>query len=161
MKSKQKKAKSVRVDGQMTGLAGELFVAAELLKRGLQTSVTFGNAKSIDLLAFNPEIEESFTVQVKAIRKKNVFPIAHKSVNPLHVYVFVILNGPEEPVQYFVVPGAVLAGQPERFVLRWFTDTKFPGINWRILQREGFENAWQVFRERKTANTALQGDASE
>ena len=31
---------------QMTGLAGELFVAAELLKRGLQTSITFGNAKA-------------------------------------------------------------------------------------------------------------------
>ena len=42
-----------RADGQVTGLAGELFVAAELLKRGLQTSVTFGNAKAIDLLAYN------------------------------------------------------------------------------------------------------------
>lgn len=157
MKTRQKTTKSVRVDGQMTGLAGELFVAAELLKRGLQTSVTFGNAKSIDLLAFNPQIEESFTVQVKAIRKKNVFPIGHKSVNPLHV--FVILNGSEEPVQYFVVPGSVLAQQPERFVLRWFTDTKFPGINWRILQKEGFENAWHVFQERKSANKALHGDA--
>lgn len=161
MKKAQNKTKPTRVDGQMTGLAGELFVAAELLKRGLQTSVTFGNAKSIDLLAFNAEIAESFTVQVKAIRKKNVFPIAHKNVNSLHVYVFVILNGSDEPVQYFVVPGALLATQPERFVLRWFTDEKFPGINWRVLQNEGFENAWHVFHERKSANRALQGDASK
>jgi len=42
-------------DRQMTGLSGELFVAAELLKRGLQTSITFGNAKAIDLLTFNPK----------------------------------------------------------------------------------------------------------
>ena len=35
-----------RADGQKSGLAGEFFVAAELLKRGLQTSLTLGNAKS-------------------------------------------------------------------------------------------------------------------
>ncbi len=46
--------KKARVDGNITGLAGELFVAAELLKRGLQTSITFGNAKQIDLFAHNP-----------------------------------------------------------------------------------------------------------
>jgi hypothetical protein len=40
--------KKSAVDRSMTGLAGELFVAAELLKRGLQTSITFGNAKQID-----------------------------------------------------------------------------------------------------------------
>ena len=33
-----------RVDGQVTGLAGEFFVAAELLKRNLQTSITFHRA---------------------------------------------------------------------------------------------------------------------
>ena len=136
---------SPRIDGQVTGLAGEFFVAAELLKRGLQTSVTFGNAKAIDLLAFNPVTNRSFTVQVKAIRKRNVFPIAHSKVNPNHTYVFVILNGPKEPVQYYIVPGKVLASEPERFVPRWFQDPKFPGINWRVFENEGFANAWDVF----------------
>lgn len=65
-----------RADGQMTGLAGEFFVAAELLKRGLQTSVTFGNAKAIDLIAFNSETGRTFTVQVKALRKRTYFPIS-------------------------------------------------------------------------------------
>jgi hypothetical protein len=41
--------KKPRRDGQVSGLAGEFFVAAELLKRGRQTSVTFGNAKGVDL----------------------------------------------------------------------------------------------------------------
>jgi len=97
-----------RVDGQITGLAGEFFVAAELLKRGFQTSVTFGNAKSIDLFATNPETGRMFTVQVKTIRKKNVFPISHEKVQPNCIYVFVILNRVDAPVQYFVVPGATL-----------------------------------------------------
>lgn len=138
--------KKSRTDGQLTGLAGEFFVAAELLKRGLQTSVTFGNAKSIDLLAYNPITSRSFTVQVKAIRKRNVFPIAHDRIHEEHIYVFVLLNKPGEAVQYFIVPGKVLAHEKERFS-HWFWDPKFPGISWKILQAEGFENAWQAFQE--------------
>lgn len=138
------KTKAKRADGQVTGLAGELFVAAELLKRGLQTSVTFGNAKAIDLLAYNPEIQKTFTVQVKSVRKKNGFPISHKRVEANHIYVFVILNKPGVAVQYFVVPGALLTQEPERFT-KWFTDPKFPGIPPAAL--EFFENAWQVFHE--------------
>ena len=77
--------KKVRVDGNMTGLAGELFVAAELLKRGLQTSITFGNAKQIDLFAHNPHTGQNFTIQVKALRAKNYFPI--RVIRPEHIYV--------------------------------------------------------------------------
>lgn len=140
------KPKPARVDGQVTGLAGEFFVAAELLKRGLQTSVTFGNAKGIDLFAHNPDTNKTFTVQVKAIRKKNVFPISHAKVKKDHVYVFVVLNLAHEAVQYFVVPGNVLVNEKERFT-KWFWDPKFPGIHWRTLQEQGFENAWQLFSE--------------
>jgi len=133
-----------RADGQVTGLAGEFFVAAELLKRGLQTSVTFGNAKGIDLFAHNPSTGKTFTVQVKAIRKKNVFPIAHAKINESHTYVFVILHKPGEAVQYFVVPGSTLANERERFS-QWFWDPKFPGISWKVLLEQGFENAWEIF----------------
>lgn len=139
-------SKLPRADGQVTGLAGELFVAAELLKRGLQTSVTFGNAKSIDLIAYNPKTERTFTVQVKATRKKNVFPISHEKIGRNHIYVFVILNKPGEQVEYFVVPGNVLATEPLRFT-HWFTDEKFPGIGWRTLKDEGFSEAWHVFED--------------
>src|SRR5690606_16395922 len=138
--------KPKRADGQVTGLAGELFVAAELLKRGIQTSITFANAKAIDLLAHSPETGRNFTTHVKALRKKNVFPIAHSKICPAHVYVFVVLNPPGEAVQYFIVPGSTLANEPERFT-RWFLDPKFPGFNWRILQDQGFEDAWHVFAE--------------
>ena len=62
------------------------------MKRGLQTSVTFGNAKAIDLLAFNEKTRRTFTIQVKTLCKKNFFPIAHAKVEPEHVYVFVLLN---------------------------------------------------------------------
>jgi hypothetical protein len=146
MSESEVKPKAKRADGQVTGLAGELFVAAELLKRGLQTSVTFGNAKAIDLLAFNEETGRTFTVQVKALRKKTFFLIAHTRVKPQHIYVFVLLNKPGEAVEYFIVPGAVLFSEPERFS-KWFLDPKMPGIHPNILQEQGLRDAWHIFHE--------------
>lgn len=73
-------------DKQTTGLAGEFLVAAELLKRGLQTSITFGTTKSIDLLAYNPTNQISFQVQVKALRSSNYFPLDYKKIEAGHVY---------------------------------------------------------------------------
>jgi hypothetical protein len=117
--------KKVRADGQLSGLAGEFFVAAELLKRGIQTSVTFGNA-----------------VQVKTLRRRNFVPIAHDRVEAKHTYVFVILNGPEQAVRYFIVPGKELAENPERFGSSFKAQT-FPGIKPGVLDE--FENRWDLF----------------
>ncbi|MDA2924831.1 hypothetical protein MYX65_09290 [Acidobacteria bacterium AH-259-L09] len=96
-------------DGQLTGLAGEFFVAAELLKCGLQTSITFGNAKAIDLFTLNPRTGTCFTVQVKALRSKNYFPIKPDRVAREHIYVFVLLNKPGEAVQTSLCPGRFLS----------------------------------------------------
>jgi len=126
------------VDRSMTGLAGELFVAAELLKRGLQTSITFGNAKQIDLLAHNPDTGQTFTIQVKALRAKGYFPI--RAIMPHHIYVFVVLNKPDEAVQYFIVSGRRLLDEPQRFD---YQDPKFPGLYGRALVE--FEGAWTTF----------------
>jgi hypothetical protein len=139
--------KPKRADGQVTGLAGELFVAAELLKRGLQTSVTFGNAKAIDLFAHNAKTGRTFTVQVKALREKNFFLISHGKVEAAHVYVFVLLNKPGQAVQYFVVPGSNLANEPEKFA-KYFKDPKMPGIHPKTFLALGYENAWGVFDEK-------------
>ena len=126
------------VDRNITSLAGELFVAAELLKRGLQTSITFGNAKQIDLLAHNSETGQTFTIQVKALRAKGYFPI--RAIHPNHIYVFVVLNKPGEVVQYFIVSGKRLLDEPERFDYR---DPKFPGLYVKTLVE--FEGAWSTF----------------
>jgi hypothetical protein len=131
----------------MTGLAGELFVAAELLKRGLQASVTFGNAKAIDLLAHNPRTGRTFPVQVKALRKPNFFLLGHESVKPGCVYVFVLLNDPGQSVKYYIVPGRTLCDHPERFS-RYFVEQKMPGIHSRFLDGlPEFTEAWGAFEE--------------
>ena len=93
-----------RADGQKSGLAGEFFVAAELLKRGLQTSLTLGNAKSIDLFAINDQ-GTRFTIQVKALRSPNYFLIDLERVQDACYYVFVVLNKPDISPDYYIVPG--------------------------------------------------------
>lgn len=134
--------KKPRVDGQLTALSGEFFVAAELLRRGLQCSVTFGNAKAIDLLAFNPVTKKQFTVQVKALRAKNYFPISAAKVMSGHIYVFVLLNKPGEAVEYFVVPGHELLQETGRFG-RDYQHPTFPGIHPKNLV--SFRDRWEVF----------------
>jgi hypothetical protein len=130
--------KKSRADGNMTGLAGELFVAAELLKRGLQTSITFGNTKRIDLFAHNSNTGEDFTIQVKTLRTKNFYPL--HEIRPDHVYVFVLLNKPGDAVQYFIAHGKRLLAEPDRFS---YKDPKFSGIYWKTLAE--FEGAWKTF----------------
>ena len=102
-------------DSQMSGLAGEFFVTAELLKRDIQTSVTLGNAKAVDLLAYCEETDQSFIVQVKSLRANNYFLINRGRITRSHVYVFVLLNKPRVPVRYFIVPGSELIDHPEKF----------------------------------------------
>jgi hypothetical protein len=139
--------KKARADGQISGLAGELFVAAELLKRGLQTSVTFGNAKSIDLLAHCPQTERVFIVQVKTVRTRNWFLLSRSRIKPDHVYVFVILNRPGAPVQYFVVLGSELLDNNEQFG-KGLADPKMPGIAPAALTK--YENNWELFAPQDT-----------
>ena len=122
-----------RADGQLSALAGEFFVAAELLKRDFQTSVTFGNAKAIDLLAHNPAINYTFKVQVKALRKTNYFLIAPLDIKADQIYVFVLLNKPGEAVRYFIVPGSVLKNEAEQFG-KDFQHPTMPGIHPKRLQ---------------------------
>ena len=123
-----KRVSKQRADGQKSGLAVEFFVAAELLKRGLQTSLTLGNAKSIDLFAINDQ-GTRFTIQVKALRSPNYFLIDLERVQDACYYVFVVLNKPDVAPDYYIVPGCDLRSDPSKFG-KWFADyKKMPGIH--------------------------------
>jgi hypothetical protein len=131
-----------RADGQKSGMAGELFVAAELFKRELQVSITLGNAKSIDLFAVNNN-GSSFTIQVKTLRSRNYFLIDLDRVDEACWYVFVVLNKPQIPPDYYIVPGRDLRSDPKKFG-KWFADyKKMPGIHPNNLA--DYHNNWQVF----------------
>lgn len=67
-----------------TGLSGEYFVAAELLRRGFNVAITMGNANAIDLIA--EKKGKTFPIQVKSIyKKKNVgWPLLKSKIKPKH-----------------------------------------------------------------------------
>jgi hypothetical protein len=135
------KPSRARADAQLSGLAGEFFVAAELLRRGHQVAVTMGNAKSIDLFVHNARSGGSFTVQVKSLRSTNAFLISPKSIRRGNIYVFVVLNKPEERPTYFIVPGDELADRPRDFWPR--PDEKLPGFMPKHLASH--RDAWSIF----------------
>src|SRR6266702_3692171 len=96
------------MDNQITGSAGEFFVAAELLKRNLQVLLTLGNAKFIDLIAIN-QVDKNLTpyqVQVKTLRKgPNCFDLYSPKINRDHIYIFVYLNAIDQKPDYFILKG--------------------------------------------------------
>jgi hypothetical protein len=47
-------------------LAGEFFVAAELQRRGISAAVTYGYAKSADVVAFSMSGEKAVVIEVKS-----------------------------------------------------------------------------------------------
>jgi hypothetical protein len=131
--------KTERADGQKSGLAGEFFVAAELLKRDIQTSVTFGNAKAIDLFAQNGLTGRNFNVQVKTLRKTNHFLLYPAKVDEKHIYVFVVLNTPGNPVEYFIITGRKLLKFP------FSNSGGLSGIHSKSQELAKFKDKWDIF----------------
>lgn len=90
---------------QIVGLAGEFFVAAELLKRNFQVSMTLGNAKSVDLFARDEGTKKVFQIQVKTLKKANCFDLRSSEIEGEIFYFFVFLNNPGEDTDFFIVKG--------------------------------------------------------
>lgn len=138
--------KKTRSDSQVSGMAGEFLVAGKLFKRGLQVSVTLGNAKSIDLLAYNPKTKRNFNVQVKTLRFKNCFPIRKENVTANDFYIFVILNKADQDEEFFILPGQTILDNINHFFGTCYTGEKpstFPAINYGPLKE--FKNNWTLF----------------
>ena len=138
--------KELADDAQISDLAGELFVAAELLKRRLQTSITFGNAKANYLFATHPTTNRKFTIQVKTLRHRNrdYFPIDHRRCSTKNIYVFVVLNKVGEAAEYYIVPGRSLAESPQLFGSA-FRAERVPGIHPKHLT--AFKDNWAEFEK--------------
>ena len=105
-------------DRNSTHLAGEYFVAAELYRRGFSVAMTLGNAKAIDLFAEREKC--TVNVQVKAIRdKKSVgWPMMLDSVMDGIVYVFVCLNKPGVPPDYYLCTSAEIRTKVKQYATR-------------------------------------------
>ena len=128
------------IQSSSTGLSGEYYVAAELLRRGYTVGITMGNAKAIDILA--EKNDKQFIIQVKAIfKQKNVgWPIMQNKVNPDHYYIFVNLNGDKmtEP-EYFICTGSEAIPLIKQYETRGI-------MNRYSLNNEGFISRWDKIK---------------
>jgi DNA primase large subunit len=85
-------------------LAGEYFVAAELNRRGIRAAVTFGNAKSADVIASSPLGLKSIAIEVKSAR--GAAWVIGSTVPPPSKQPWVFVHVPSEPtdaVTYYIL----------------------------------------------------------
>ena len=85
-------------------MAGEYFVTAELNRRGIQASITYGNAKKADIVAYSPENKNCEIIEVKTT-EKDKWVIGNSLPEPgNNIWVLVLLNRDQYPC-YFICTG--------------------------------------------------------
>ena len=127
-------------DNQITCGAGEFLAVGKLFKKGLQVAVTFGNAKAIDLLAYNPENDKKkYSVQVKTQKKsKKDFFLKEKDIKDDHIYIFITLNDFKNNEDYYIIKGSEIRKDVKKFF-----GPKMSAIRHSSL--EEYINKWEVF----------------
>jgi predicted AAA+ superfamily ATPase len=128
------------IPSSSTGLSGEYFVAAELLRRGYSVGITMGNTKAIDILA--EKNGKQLIIQVKSIfKKKNVgWPIMKDKIEGKHYYVFVNLNGDKMTMpEYYVATGKEAKLKVKQYTTRGIIDLS-------SLNNELFVNRWDKLK---------------
>ena len=99
----------------ITGVAGEYFVAAELSRRGWIATVTLKNTPNIDVIATTPDGLRSINIQVKTRSIKNRYGwilnrTIEKPMQGENFYVaFVDLKGIEERPDFYLIPRSLFS----------------------------------------------------
>jgi hypothetical protein len=127
-------------------MAGEFLTLGKLFKRGLQASVTFGNAKAVDVLVYNPDTDKNYSVQVKTVREKNCFPIKKSDIHRDHIYVFVILGKFTAEEQFYIIKGGDILDDVDTFFGGSYRNGKVsnvPTVNYGPLKK--YQDNWMLF----------------
>lgn len=136
-------------------MAGEYLVAAQLQRLCLSSSVTYGNAKSADIIAFDPETEKAFVIEVKTSSKRR-WPIGSCVPPPSNkIWVFVSLTESitEQP-EFFILTQAqlheILFEEEQAYRERYFAKHGYeygnrPSVA-RLLYKQArpFQNCWDT-----------------
>lgn len=149
------------------GMSGEYFVAAQLQRLGVSASVTYGNAKSADVVAFIEGSDRVVVVEVKTTKQPEwTFSgrISTKSEKP---WVFVQLpENSNEPPKFFVLTQselhAILAPLDEEYCIKYkekhgreYGDKPWM-VNISLKLLEGKENKWGVIIEQLRTKSGAQ-----
>ncbi len=118
-----KKNTTDKLSKEITGIAGEYFVAGELSRRGYMASITLRNNDSIDIHASNLTDNKIFAIQVKTSQySRRKWPVGQNAENLYFdnmFYVFVALKKINERPEYFIVPSKAVAKQVKDGHKKW------------------------------------------
>ncbi|MFC1687083.1 hypothetical protein ACFL0L_00705 [Patescibacteria group bacterium] len=110
-----KDATNRRATYNITGVAGEYFIAAELSRRGWIATMTLKNTPNIDVIATTPDGARTLNVQVKTRSVGNRQGwILNKGIETIvpgnnFFIAFVDLKGKNERPDYFLIPKNLFA----------------------------------------------------
>ena len=146
-----------KLSKQLSGIAGEYFVAAELSRRGFLAAITLRNSESIDILANSPITNKQICFQIKTSQGKRKWPLSEKvekDKTPNKIYVFVNLISDEHLPEYFLIEAIELSEMIEENHRKWLltpnrkgephNETKFREFNdinekykdnWKLLDK--------------------------
>ena len=139
------------------GLAGELRVASELLKRGHRASVTFGNAKATDIVITGKK-NRYVAVEVKTSKNRRNFVTGYypKYTDDDHrhpdVWVFYLPQRNASDGDRFFILKHEEVGEMQLLVNKGVKTEKGKGcdnIPLAVLERgkDKYENRWELFKE--------------
>ena len=128
------------VDKNTSHLAGEFLVAGELSRRGYPVSITFGNAKSVDIYADTQM--GTIRIDAKAGRAKGNWPIEEGSIDRKTYYIFVHLQTPKRirknvAPEYFIVQWNEILTR--KLIKGWGTRH---GIKYSALNTSHYKGRW-------------------
>jgi hypothetical protein len=135
-------------------LAGEFFVAAELQRRGVSAAVTYGNAKSADVVAFSVSGEKAVVIEVKSTSQPTwvVGGFTPPPSPKPWVFVYLPVDQLEAPSYYVVLQWELhdiltpldaeyRRGFKERHGVEY--GDRRGVVNFTRVQAESFRNAWE------------------
>jgi hypothetical protein len=94
---------------QTIGNIGLFFVCYKLSLFGWNVMPTSRNTKGVDIMIFNQNAEQKFSIQVKTLSKRNPVPLGTSLDNLIADYVVICVRShhSNEPVCYVMIPNEV------------------------------------------------------
>lgn len=127
----RKKKKHHKLSKNLSGTAGEYFVAAELSRRGWLASIALRSSEAIDVLAIHPRTHKQVTIQVKTRQGAGTKWTLQQKAEGLHdshiFYVFVRLLDKKTRPDFYVVPSKLVAQHVRRRHRKWLSKNKRDG----------------------------------
>tara|TARA_Y100001968_G_C19419736_1_gene751078 strand:+ start:353 stop:829 length:477 start_codon:yes stop_codon:yes gene_type:complete len=123
----------LKISRQLSGIAGEYYVAAELSRRGYLAAITLRNSDGVDILVSNTYGDKLFSIQVKSTQNKRKWILTKKvekqySEKKYYIFVNIPIDVKDSP-EYFIVHSKVLAKHIFNGHRSWLSK---PGKNGKI-----------------------------